>query len=314
MIINVRRQLSLDMILSKVSELDIYRRYIGDVKVKQMISSPLRSGDSDPSFRLYYSSGGYLRYVDYGTGQNGGVIDFVSQIYPYMTYGELLERMWEDLHCEGLPTSFHNTVKVKSKKYKGFPKVLVRKRKARQDDIEFWESWGISKSTLNWGRVTPISKFWIDEKVYGCRTPSYAYDLFTEWKVYRPHEEKLRFIAGGTALQGYRLLPEEGEICVIQKSYKDVLLLHEFGIPSFAPQAESVDVPKENMESILDRFDKVFIWGDPDNAGDRFIERHVATYGITPIQNTCDTKDITDHAKMYGKESAKEMTIKLLGK
>jgi hypothetical protein len=312
MTIKVRKQLSLEMILNKVSELDIYRRYIGnDVKVKQMISSPLRSGDSDPSFRLYYSNGGYLRYVDYGTGQKGGIIDLVSQIYPYMTYGELLERIWEDLHCEGLPY-FSYGVKKQVKKHNVFPKILVKKRVVRENDIEFWESWGISRSTLNWGRVTPISKFWIGDNVYGCRTPSYAYDLFTEWKIYRPHEERLRFIAGGTALQGYRLLPDKGEVCIIQKSYKDVLLLHEFDIPSFAPQAESVDVPKKEMESILNRFDKVFIWGDPDNAGDRFMERHVSEYGITPIKNTCDTKDITDHAKKYGKESARIMMKELI--
>lgn len=310
--INVRTQLTLEKILDKVSEIDIYRRYIGNVKVKEMISSPLRSGDSNPSFRLYYSGNGSLKYVDYGTSQRGNIIDFVAQIYPYLTYGELLERIWEDLHCAGLPTlQFKSVRKVRNK---GFPKVLVKKRNANKNDIEFWNSWGIEKETLNWGRVYPISRYWIDNDMYGCRTPSYAYDLFTEWKVYMPHELKLRFIAGGTALQGYQLLPKEGEICIIQKSYKDVLLMHEFGIPSFAPQAESVDVSKDIMESILNRFDKVFIWGDPDDAGEMFIKRHVETYGITPITNYCDTKDATDHAKMYGKQSAKEMTIKLLGK
>lgn len=310
MTINVRPQLTLEKILSRVDEMDIYRRYIGDVKIKQMISSPLRSGDSDPSFRLYPTVSGNIRYVDYGTGQRGGVIDLVWQIYPYMTYGELLERIWEDVNGDILPPLKQS---VRRKKVRnGFPEVLVKKRRPNENDIAFWSSFGISKETLNWGRVYPISRYWIDGNMYGCRTLSYAYDLFTEWKIYRPNETKMRFIAGGTALQGYRLLPKEGETCIIQKSYKDVLLMHEFGIPSFAPQAESVDVRKDIIDDLQRRFDRVYIWGDNDDAGCSYIERHVGPYDIIPLQNSDDTKDITDHAKRYGKQSAESMVRELL--
>lgn len=312
MAITVRKQLTLDEILSRVDELDIYRTYIGDVKVKQMISSPLRSGDSDPSFRIYPSENGRLKYVDYGTAERGNIIDFVSSKFPYLTYGELLERIWRDTNCGVLPPLKQQVRRYKIKS--AFPQLLVKKRKPNEKDVLFWNEFGITKETLNWGRVFPISRFWLDDKLYGCRTASYAYDLFTEWKIYRPHEKKLRFISGGMELQGYRLLPEEGDICIIQKSYKDVLLMKEFNIPSFAPQAESIDVPEPKMEDILKRFNRVFIWGDPDDAGNRFIERHVEKYGITPIMNTCDTKDLTDHSKKYGKESARIMTDKLIGR
>ncbi len=311
MSVKVKKQLSLDKILSRVDELDIYKKYIGDVKIKQLISSPLRSGDSDPSFRLYHSPSGQLRYVDYGTGERGNIVDFVMHKYPGMSYGNLLERMWEDMQCAYLPIT-NKSIHAKQKLRSTYKKILVKKRKSNKDDIAFWNSWGITIPTLEWARTSPISKFWIDKNMYGCRTPSYAYDLFTEWKIYRPHEDKMRFIAGGTALQGYGLLPDKGEICVIQKSYKDVMLLHEFGIPSFAPQAESVDVPSDIMEDILERFDNVYIWGDPDETGEVFTQRHEKMYGIKGIKNTDDTKDITDHCKKYGKESAKNMTNNLL--
>ena len=310
MTINVRPQLTFEKIISRVDEMDIYRRYIGDVKVKQMISSPLRSGDSDPSFRLYPSNNGMLKYVDYGTKERGNVIDFVSQIYPYYSYGELLEKIWEDTNCGILPT-LRQPKKQKKAQITVFPKVLVKKRKARENDIVFWNSFGISKETLNWGRVYPISRYWIGDNMYGCRTPCYAYDLFTEWKVYRPHESKMRFISGGPSLQGYELLPEEGELCIIQKSYKDVLLMREFNIPSFAPQAESVDVPLKVIEELKERFDTLYIWGDNDEAGNAYIERH-EPYGIIPLQNMDNTKDATDHVKKYGKHSVKEMIDKLI--
>ena len=203
MAVKVRKQLTLDGILSRVNELDIYRTYIGDVKVRQMISSPLRSGDSDPSFRLYESERGQLKFVDYGTAERGNVIDFVSQQFPHLTYGELLERIWKDTNCGVLPT-LKQPIRTKKTKSTLFPEILVKKRKPNNNDVQFWNSFGITKETLNWGRVFPISCYWMDKKLFGCRTPSYAYDLFVEWKIYRPHEKKLRFISGGMELQGYR--------------------------------------------------------------------------------------------------------------
>lgn len=309
--VNVRKELSIEKILSKTSQLDIYRKYIGDVSPKKMISSPLREGDSTPSFRLYYGNNGDLRFVDYGTGVRGGVFDLVSMLHPYLTFGELLEKVWEDLQCRSLPQL--PIVSNKRTKPKSFPTILINKRQPTEDDVQMWKQWGISTDTLNHFRVSPISKFWIDRSLFKCKTLSYAYDLFTEFKIYRPLEERMRFISGGMELQGYRLLPDRGEICVIQKSYKDVMLMHEFGIPSFAPQAESIDVPEGKMESIMSRFDRVFIWGDPDTAGNLFADRHVEKYGITPVFNDDGTKDITDSYAMHGKYHAYGMMEELLG-
>lgn len=309
--VNVKKELSIEKIFNKVSQIDIYRRYIGDVSPKKMICSPLREDDHTPSFRLYYGNNGDLRFIDYGTGTRGGVFDFVSILHPYLTFGELLEKVWEDLHCRSLPelpVTVSNRVKPKS-----FPTLLIKKRQPTEDDVKLWKQWGISVDTLNHFKVSPISKFWIDRSLFKCKTLSYSYDLFTEFKIYRPLEERLRFISGGMELQGYKLLPDRGEICVIQKSYKDAMFMHEFGIPSFAPQAESIDVPEQQMESILSRFDRVFIWGDPDTAGISFAERHVEKYGITAVFNNDGTKDITDSYAEHGEYHSYSMIEKLLG-
>ena len=307
--VKVHKELSIDKILEKASELDIYRRYIGDVSPLKMICSPLREDDHTPSFRLYYGNNGSLRFVDYGTGIKGGVFDYVKIQYPYLTFGELLERVWEDMQCVFLPQL--PTVEKRLKRTQ-FPQLLINKRTPTVDDINLWEKWGITPNTLNHFRVEPISKFWVDRSLFKCKTLSYSYDLFTEFKIYRPFEKIMKFVAGGLALQGYKLLPQRGEVCVIQKSYKDVMLMHEFGYPSFAPQAESVNVPEDVMESILKRFDKVVIWGDPDDAGKAFIQRHEDLYGVSSVMNFDDTKDITDCCEKYGKDCAKNMTDKLL--
>jgi hypothetical protein len=308
--INVNKNLTPDLILQNATELDIYRCYIGNVELNEMINSPLRGDDHTPSFRLYTGKDGKIRFVDYGTGVRGGVFDLVSILNPGMDFSEVLNRVWKDIDT-GLIVRSINT-RTYAKRATLYPEITVHPRKADDNDILIWGEWGITPDTLKKFKVSPIDMFWIDNARYVCRTPSYAYDLKKEWKVYRPFEKKLKFISGGPTLQGYDLLPEKGDICVIQKSYKDVMLMYEFGIPSFAPQAESINVPKEQMESILNRFKKVYIWGDPDTSGRSFAQRHSEMYGIITIHNDDGTKDITDHCKDKGKESAEIMTKRLL--
>jgi len=139
--VKVHKELSIDKILEKASELDIYRRYIGDVSPLKMICSPLREDDHTPSFRLYYGNNGSLRFVDYGTGIKGGVFDYVKTQYPYLTFGELLERVWEDMQCVSLPQL---PIVEKRLKRTQFPQLLVNKRTPTVDDINLWEKWGIT--------------------------------------------------------------------------------------------------------------------------------------------------------------------------
>jgi hypothetical protein len=310
MAIIVNPDISITSIFSRVSQMDIYRRYLGDVSLKRMISSPLRSGDSDPSFRLYTGSNGDIRFVDYGTGMRGGVIDLVSLLHPMLDLKGVLLRIWDDMGCEYIPSSIVRTRKVTDTPQ--FPEILVRKRRPDMQDIMLWERWGIDPSTLEHFRVSPISKFWIGGSAYVCRTLTYAYDLSTEWKIYRPFEKVMRFVSGGMTLQGYDLLPSSGELCVIQKSYKDVMFMHTMGIPSFAPQAESIDVPSHTMRELSQRFSRIVIWGDPDEAGMLFSKRHVDAFGIESVMNNDGTKDITDSCSEYGREHAVSMARHVL--
>jgi hypothetical protein len=308
----VRKYINTDIILSKVSELDIYKRYIGDINVKEMIHSPLRGDDNTPSFRLQYSNNGRLTFIDFGTGQKGDVFTFVLLMFPMLGFTDMLEKVYSDMNCQIIPSRYIPNNK-KIRKQSAFPEIRIQRRSVKESDILWWASWGISKDTLNKFRVIPISRFYLEN--YGwwsCRTDCYAYDLLNEWKIYRPHEETMRFISGGNTLQGYDLLPETGDICIIQKSYKDVMLMNEFNIASFAPQAESIDVPEHIMKDILERFIHVYIWGDPDVSGEAFVKRHVDRYGIKGIFNDDDTKDITDHCRKYGKQSTQDLIMRSL--
>ncbi len=90
--------------------------------------------------------------------------------------------------------------------------------------------------------------------------------------------------------------------------------MNEFNISAFAPQAESIDVPEHIMKDVIDRFERVLIWGDPDTSGEAFVQRHTDRYGIEGIFNDDDTKDATDHCKKYGKKSTKELIMRSLSR
>ena len=82
---------TLDWILSKVTEYDIYASYLGEFKVGLIYNSPFRE-DKNPSFGIYYSKRTQqLLFKDHGTGQCGNVIKFVSLITGKTNYDDILE-------------------------------------------------------------------------------------------------------------------------------------------------------------------------------------------------------------------------------
>ena len=60
--------ITLDYILSRVSEYDIYARYLGQFKVGFIYNSPFRK-DKNPSFGIFLSKrSGKLLFKDHGSG------------------------------------------------------------------------------------------------------------------------------------------------------------------------------------------------------------------------------------------------------
>ena len=74
--IKLKDSITLDYILSRVSEYDIYARYLGKFKVGGIYNSPFRK-DSNPSFGVFLSrKTGKLLFKDHGSGECGDVIKF----------------------------------------------------------------------------------------------------------------------------------------------------------------------------------------------------------------------------------------------
>ena len=87
----ITMSLSLKDLLEKVSDYDIYSYYLGSIKPKKLINSPLRPDDKIPSFAIFPSNTGGLLFKDHGTGEAGNAIKFMK-LYKHIETREELEK------------------------------------------------------------------------------------------------------------------------------------------------------------------------------------------------------------------------------
>ena len=103
--------LTIDAILDKVNDYEIYRYYVGhDFVLGKTFCSPFRK-ENDPSFSIIVSKSGKLHHMDYGdSSKRGDCVDFVRQLYMGMSYGRALKLIARDLGVGNTPEG--NEVRV----------------------------------------------------------------------------------------------------------------------------------------------------------------------------------------------------------
>ena len=74
------------------------------------------------------------------------------------------------------------------------------------------------------------------------------------------HNSKYKFISNWSAskLQGAKQLDTENiDFIVIQKAMKDLMLMHEYDIPSVAPTSENTPISDKVLKKLQDKYKKV---------------------------------------------------------
>ena len=264
-----RSSVSLEDILSRVSEGDILSFYLGINEVPCIIHSPLRE-DKRPSFGLYSIDGRRIFYTDLSTRERGGLFDLLSNMWG-VSYKEVLERINQDL------SKFSSSSHIKF--YNSSTDLKCKTREWRNYDIEYWESYGISLEWLKYAEVYPISHKIIikdgKQYVFGADKYAYAYVEHKEGKVtlkiYQPFNKmgyKWANKHDTSVISLWTKVPQQGEIICICSSLKDALCLWaNTGIPSIAIQGEGYTISDTAINELKRRFNKVFILFDNDEAG-----------------------------------------------
>lgn len=301
--------ITLDWILSKVTEYDIYAKYIGQFKVGMIYNSPFRK-DKNPSFGIYYSKRTkQLLFKDHGTGECGNVIKFVSLFTGKTEYNDILSDIVDNLNIT------NNTKLVSSKQYIPLTETVIGvvRQEFTDVDINYWKQFNISINTLKKFNVNSIKYYLCNGIVKGTykrENPMYAYKVYNNFKIYRPLADKYTKWRNNLTdydIQGYEQLPQKGDILFITKSMKDVMCLHEMGYPAVSPSSESTFLPKDVLEQLKTRFKRIIILFDRDTSGVKRSRKLSRETGLEAmfINKKFKAKDVSDAVKANSFEEIK---------
>ncbi len=282
----------------------IYKRYLGNFKLGIPISSPLRK-DKNPSFCLYRSKGGRIRWKDFGTGENGSSIEFIMKYYGLSTFKETVRfLMGSDIYDTG--PSFHiKNRKIKDKKdiravFRGWNGTI---------DKKYWSRYDLDIKTLSYFNVRPAKAVEInDMRILSKKNePIYVYKLRGKYKILRPYS-KMKWFSNTSKYHyhGMEQLPWIGDHLIITSSLKDVMVLYKMGFNAIAPQSETPKILRYNM--LKSRFNDIIVMYDNDEAG-RTSAKKLEEKGMKTMFTDHD-KDISDMVERIGSQRTKEYLIK----
>ena len=294
--------ITLEYILSKVTEYDIYAHYLGQFKVGMIYQSPFRK-DKNPSFGIFYSKRTkQLLFKDHGTGECGNVIKFVQLYTGKTNYNDILQDIVAKLNITP------ETRLDSSKQYIPSTETVIGvvRQEFTDTDIKYWGQFNISTKTLKKFNVNSIKYYLCNgvvKGIYKPENPMYAYKVYNNFKVYRPLSDKYTKWRNNLTeydVQGYDQLPKKGEICIITKSLKDVMCLYEMGIPAVSPSSESTFIPESVLVDLKKRFKKIIIIFDRDQAGFKNVRKIIKKckdLDFLFINKKFKSKDISDAIK-----------------
>lgn len=312
-----KSSVSLDDILSKVTEADILSYYLGVTEVPTIINSPLRQ-DRRPSFGLYSSDGVRIFYTDFATKDNGGLFDLLGKMWN-CSFKEVLTRVNEDISkfCGGANIHSYTPCAVRSiNSYNKDTDLQCKVRDWRSYDIEYWASYGITLEWLKYAEVYPIShKIVIKDGhryVFGADKYAYAYVEHKEGKVtlkiYQPKNTKGYKWSNKhdkSVVSLWTKIPEYGDKVCICSSLKDALCLwSNLGIPALSIQGEGYNMSNTAVNELKRRYKEIYILLDNDEAGlkDGLSLSESTGFINLVLPKFKEGKDISDAYKVLGKE------------
>lgn len=301
--------ITLDYILSKVTEYDIYARYLGQFKIGFIYNSPFRK-DKNPSFGIFRSrKSGRLLFKDHGNGECGDVIKFVELYTGITNYNDLLKQIVKDMQIT------NNTVLHSTKEIEKDNETVIGVVRQDWTDIDknYWSQFGITLNTLKKFKVSSIKYYLcngIVKSIYKDENPMYAYKVYDHFKIYKPLADKYtkwRNNLTENDIQGYEQLPKNGDLLIITKSLKDVMVLYEMGYNAISPSSESTFIPDKALEVLKKRFKRILLCFDRDVAGCKNMRKISFKTGLNGflVHKKFQSKDISDAVKRNGFETVK---------
>lgn len=320
-----------EFLKKELPDVEVALKYFNITSYPANIHSPIRK-DERPSFSLFLLQDRTVMFKDFATGESGNIYQLLSH-----TWGISLADTYKKVYKEFLEGRKSDTIKGSSSVVlsdiheRSRYSLKIKIRKWEKFDLEYWESFGISLSSLRMAEVYPISHtIYVSEtggsSAFKCDKYAYAYverrgcEIFL--KVYQPFSKtnKWRSSTDSSIWNLETKIPETGETLFLTSSLKDALNLWEnTGIPSVCMQGEGYLPDEKKMEEFKRRFKNVIVFFDNDygkegNPGKTFAEKISEKFHVPHvlIPEKYGSKDPSDLYRNVGKERYLEIVSSLI--
>jgi len=324
----IKPSLNKNNILSRVSEIDIFRHYCKNFKKPgENFCSDFRK-DKNPSCRIDNYKGSII-YKDFSIKGSISCFGYVMTKYK-VTYIESLSIINNDFNLNLDTTNIKKIKEIEpaiilyeqyNKIYTGNSEIRVKYCNWQEQHIQYIEDYKLNINRVSeYFKVNPISHFWLKKQQIVAKPLAFAYyfGLFNnqyKYKIYQPNQNKSKWFhnLNENIIQGINQIPEEGELLIMSKAYKDVLCYDNFNIPAIAPGAEGWEIPEKIINDLKQRFKTIIVIYDKDRAGvlamNKLRKKYNLHYFYLNITN--NIKDFADYCKYNSVEKIQEEINKL---
>ncbi len=300
-----------------MTEEEIFRYYLGIDVRKGLFRNPLRV-DNNPTASFFRGGNNILYFHDFKTGTKYSCFDVVKEVHN-ISFRKSLYRIAQDFDIikkqrVKSTQKITSTVKVQGE----YSKIDVEIQSWTNTDTKYWGKYYITSKVLKDFNVVSCKRVWLNDQIiykYHYTNPAYGYYFGKDrWKIYFPLSNKQRFLSNTNCIQGLHNLPKEGDILILQKSYKDVMCMSLFGIPAIAKQGEAQILSNREFEAYSKRFKTIYSFYDYDGAGIVSMNKMKKLYNIRPLyfNKSFDTKDFSDYVEKYGPIKTKQLCQEFL--
>jgi hypothetical protein len=316
-----------EWVLDKISEDHIFSYYFGDhIQSGKLYRSKLRS-DKNPTCSFYKNRNKQLKYHDFATGDNFDCFQYVMKLYG-QTFHQALIQIVNDFNLDPLNQSSKSqpvqkyTVQVEERRE---TLIQIKPKAFSEQELKWWKGFGVTERTLKKYKVFSCDSIFLNGDYFSSsspRVPIYGYYCGKKngqelWRIYFPSKRSFRFLSnvGKSYIQGAKQLPKTGDILLVTKSQKDVMLAYELGIPAIAPCSEVLFLSNKQIQHLKKRFKTIVVCYDTDITGIHNLKqikvKHPDLHTFF-IPRKYGVKDISDFFKKYGEEETRRLAGELL--
>jgi hypothetical protein len=302
-------------IYNLIGQEQIMSTYLFPVTIGKKYVNPFRD-DRNPSCFFKWTNKGNLYFVDYATEQIYFSALDIAQLKTGYGFPDILYKIESDFQLNSLSME-----EIKSLRVNERPPVEVTPSDIKTTvtyfktvDLKYWEQYGIDITILDFYEVRKVERAWINGKLWYIKNdfdPCFRYQEKEKTKLYRPFankKNKFRSNYFGGLLEGWNQLPPFGEELIITKGLKDCMTLYSCRINAVAVRSENTPISQNAFNLLKDRFKRIRLWYDNDEAGQIGCKKMVDLYQLECVSHDKDLpKDPSDIVKKLGKEKIYEI-------